>query len=232
MNSSSRQLPLGLPHHPRFTRESFIPAPCNVSAFEMVCGAADWPERMLLIEGASGSGKTHLARMWAAETGARLIDAIAVRACDVPQLVAEGRIVIEDLHQLEALGDEERARVERGLFHIYNLARSEGAHLLFTSRKAPSRMIVNLPDLRSRLMALAVMTLGEPDDTLLGGVLEKLLLDRQLTYSETLIPYLLLRMERSLDAATTLVEDLDALALASRQRLTPRLAKTILEKNH
>ena len=66
-----------------------------------------------------------------------------------------------------------------------------------------------------------MVEIGEPDDELLAQVLVKLLADRQLAVDDRLIGYIVARMERSLEAAQTIVERLDHLALARGTRIKP-----------
>ena len=87
---------------------------------------------------------------------------------------------------------------------------------------------VELPDLRSRLKAATVVEIGEPDDELISQVIVKLFADRQLFVDEKLVAYIVARMERSLEAAQTLVERLDRLALARGSRITRTLAQEVL----
>ena len=87
-----------------------------------------------------------------------------------------------------------------------------------------------LPDLASRLKALAVARLDPPDDALLRGVLVKLFADRQLAVEEPVISYLMLRMPRSLDAARALVAEIDRLALVEKAPVTRGLAARVLQQ--
>jgi chromosomal replication initiation ATPase DnaA len=96
------------------------------------------------------------------------------------------------------------------------------------SEADPANWKVALPDLASRLKALAVARLDPPDDALLRGVLVKLFADRQLVIEEPLISYLMLRMPRSLDAARALVTEIDRLALTEKTAVTRGLAARVL----
>ena len=87
-----------------------------------------------------------------------------------------------------------------------------------------------LPDLTSRLRALAVARLDPPDDALLRGVLVKLFADRQLAVEESVLSYLMLRMPRSLAAAGTLVAEIDRLALTEQAAVTRGLAARVLQQ--
>ncbi len=116
------------------------------------------------------------------------------------------------------------------LFHLLNAAREEDAFLLLTAREAPVAWGVGLKDLASRLRALPVVALEEPEDSLLRAVLVKLFADRQLVVDSEVVEYLARRMERSLDAARKLVAELDREALETGRRLTRPLAAQVLDR--
>ncbi len=199
-----RQLALALDHAESYAREDFLAGPCNAEALALIESWPDWPASAIALVGPEGAGKTHLASIWAAAAGARVVSARALGATELPAALATGALVIEDA----AAVDDERA-----LFHLINLAREERAFLLFTARTAPSLWPVTLPDLVSRLRALPVVTLEAPDDAMLRGVMVKLAADRQLTLDEAVVNYLSTHIERSFAAARAAVIALDKEAL-------------------
>ncbi len=199
-----RQLALALDHAESYAREDFLAGPCNKEALALIDGWPDWPAIAIALIGPEGSGKTHLATIWAAAAGARVISARALGEIDLPSSLATGALVIEDA----GTDDDERA-----LFHLINLAREERAFLLFTARVPPPLWPVTLLDLRSRLRALPVVTLAAPDDATLRGVMMKLAADRQLVLDDAVVNYLSTRIERSFAAARAAVATLDEEAL-------------------
>src|SRR5207237_10061148 len=112
----------------------------------------------MLLAGEEGSGKSHLAWIWAERSGARVISAHALTAASVPNALATGALVVEDL---KTGGFDERA-----LFHLMNLAREDTAFVLIAARAPPSAFEIELRDLRSRLRAVPVVALAPPDDRL------------------------------------------------------------------
>ncbi|HET7492948.1 MAG TPA: chromosomal replication initiator DnaA, partial [Bradyrhizobium sp.] len=90
-----RQLALVLPHAESFTREDFLGGPANAAGLALVDGWPDWPNRIMLLLGPEGSGKSHLASIWAEQAGARAISAHALTAPAVPGALATGAIVVE-----------------------------------------------------------------------------------------------------------------------------------------
>ena len=100
--------------------------------------------------------------------------------------------------------------------------------MLLTSRTPPGEINASLPDLRSRLRALPLVTIEPPDETLLKAVLVKHFTDRQLTVEPGVIAYIALRMERSMEAAATLVAAIDRSAMAAHRKVTRALAAEVL----
>jgi chromosomal replication initiation ATPase DnaA len=221
MSNRPRQLALALDHAESYAREDFLSGPCNEGPLQLIDSWPEWPANALALVGPEGSGKTHLAMIWAAVAGARVISARALREAELPSALATGALVVEDA----ATGADDRA-----LFHLINLAREEEASLLFTARNAPATWAVVIPDLASRLRALPVLTLQAPDDAMLRAVIVKLAADRQLTLDESVVGYLSTRIERSFAAARAAVIMLDNEALRQRRPATRALAAEIFRE--
>jgi chromosomal replication initiation ATPase DnaA len=217
--SVPRQLALALPHAESFARDDFLVGASNKGALGMIERWPDWPDRVLALVGPEGAGKSHLASIWADIAGARRVSARALGETNLPAALATGALVIEDAS----------AQVdERALFHLLNLMRQEEAFVLITTRTAPARWSVALPDLTSRLRAVPAVDLQAPDDALLRAVLVKLFADRQLVVDESLIGYLATRIERSFAGARAAVEELDREALRQKRPVTRALAAETL----
>ena len=145
-----------------------------------------WPLGKMVLTGPPGAGKTHLAHVWAAETGARItaaadlataaLPAAALPAADLPALAAA------PARWWWKMPTRSRAipRPRRRSSTSTTSSRPPAAALLLTARTAPGRWPLALPDLASRLQATAVAALAPPDDALLAAVLVKLFADRQL----------------------------------------------------
>ncbi len=220
MTEAPKQLTLELPLEPRFGREDFLVSPSNERAYALIERWPDWPDTILLLEGPKGSGKSHLAAIWAAQSHGWTVDAFEVGTDRVPHLVSNGALVIEDLHS--AGGDEP------ALFHLLNLARERRAYVLITTAVAVGELPIRTPDLKSRLRLAPSVSLDPPDDALLRAVLVKLFIDRQLVVDTTVVDFLALRIERSLAAAAETVAALDREALSRGRRITrPMVAELV-----
>lgn len=218
------QLAFHLPSKTARGREDFLVAPSNAMAAALIDDWQSWPGRKLLLTGPAGSGKTHLAHVWAAAAGAQIIDAGTLKIADVPAL-AGGPVAAENVDRIAGLPEAQTA-----LFHLHNLILAEGHALLMTGTGAVTDWGLTLPDLQSRLQGATEATLEAPDDALLSAVIAKLLSDRQIAPNATLIPYLVARMPRSFDAARRVVDALDAASLAKGSAITRQLAGEVLDK--
>lgn len=212
------QLPLDISGTPSFSRDDIVVTGTNAAAFAFVDGWPDWPAPVAMLVGPEGSGKSHLGRVWCEASGAIELAADDLMVADFAE---PSDYFLEDL--------DRSAINETVLFHLINAVRQSGHNLLLTSRLDAGALPVALPDLASRLRAASTVSLAEPDDQLLEGVLRKLLADRQLAVDETTIQYLVLRMERSLAAAGKLVAEMDKLALVEKRAITRPLAARVLE---
>jgi len=213
-------LAFALPHAESLTRDNFLEGPANEAGLALIDSWPDWPNRVMLLLGPEGSGKSHLAAIWAEAAGARSTTAHALDAAAVPGALATGALVVEDLRPQDF--------DERAMFHLLNLARQDEAFVLITARLAPVAFEVELRDLRSRLRAIPVVSLLSPDDLLFRSLIVKFCADRQLSIDETVVSYLITRIERSYAAARQAIDLLDAEALRQGRPVTRALAAELL----
>lgn len=215
-----RQLALDLPHAESFHRDDFLASSSNEVALALVDRWPEWPSRATAIVGPPGSGKSHLAAIWAERSGARIVAAAELTRADVPAQLATAALVVEDIvpDRID----------EAALFHLFNLAREDEAYLLLTAPQRIDGAGFHLPDLASRLRAIPAVTLAPPDDALLSAVLVKLFADRQLAVGEGVIAYLVPRMERSLASARAMVRRLDRAALSRGRAVSRQLVADVL----
>jgi chromosomal replication initiation ATPase DnaA len=218
----SEQLIFTLPIRVAQGREDFFVSPSNRTAVALIDRTESWPNVKLALSGPAASGKTHLSHVWSTQVGARIISARELTDHDLPKL-GTAPLVLEDLPVIAGQADHEEAA-----FHLHNILAEAGQPFLMTGRGAPRFWGLRLPDLQSRVEGAVHVELQAPDDELLAAVLFKLFADRQLVPRDNVIPYLIRQMERSFEAAGTIVELLDNTALAQSREITRDLAKEIL----
>jgi chromosomal replication initiation ATPase DnaA len=219
----SRQLPLAL-GTPResHAREDLVVGEANAEALAWIDSWPNWPAPGLLVWGPEGCGKSHLASIWAAHSGAQRLglDDAFERIGALRRPVA----VIEDVEAALAAGDA----AERTLFHVHNLVAQGGGALLLTAREPASRWTMRLPDLSSRMLALPAVEVKAPDDGMLAAVLTKLFADRQMPPDADVIHFVASRIERSFSVLRRVVDVLDNAALAAQRGITIPFARETL----
>ena len=221
--SAAAQLALDLGHRSALGREDFLIAPSNAEAVSWIDRWPDWPGPCLVLHGPEGSGKTHLASVWCATTGAALIEGGVLDAVGAVSAVADGArcFVVEGA---------EDATDDRALLALFNTLAEAGGHLLVTAREPPSRWQARLPDLMSRLRAAQTTALAPPDDALMAALLVKQFDDRQVAVPADVVSYLVTRIERSSGAARRIVDEIDRAALAGKRKVSVALAREVIRR--
>jgi chromosomal replication initiation ATPase DnaA len=209
-----RQIPLDLGHRPGHSRDELVVSEANRQAVALIDAWPDWPAAVVVLAGPAGSGKSHLASIWASNANAIFVEPSGI----------EGWLEGASLTHPVVIDDADVDLDEHGLFHLINAARAAGTHILLTSRRFPSAWGVRLPDLASRLKTAATVEILEPDDHLLAAVITKLFADRQVEVEQHVVQFIVRRIERSLSTAIDIVDRLDSVALEQKTRITRALA--------
>ena len=206
------QLILPLQTESAMTRADFIVSPGNARALAFLEAWPDWPAPAAALFGPPASGKTHLARVWAARAGATLIDAQALSA------PPDGPVVVENCDAAQGSAHE------TALFALME----RGAPLLLTGRAPPALWPVTLPDLASRFRALNVFELKEPDEALLMALAVKLFADRQLLVPEAVVVSLVRNLERTPAAIHAFIALADTEALRLQKPVNLQLVRGLM----
>lgn len=222
MTRAPRQLTFPLDGPPRFSAEDFLVTSANAAAHAILAAWPGWPARGLLIVGPEGSGKSHLAAIWAGMADAAIVEG-AELTLDTISALREGSALVLENADFPGVS-------EPHLFHLLNAMRERGLWIVLTASRGPDLLWPRLPDLASRLRALPRAELSPPGDDLVRAVLVKLFDDRQLAVEADVIDYVARRMERSLSAARDIVAALDDEALALGRRITRPVAAAVLAR--
>lgn len=169
----------------------------NADAVRYLRHVPTWPVRTAVLVGPRGSGRSLIGRLFARDTGGRVIDG----------------------H--DSVSEEE-------LFHAWNAAQASGTPLLVIADAPPAEWQIALPDLASRLAAVPVLTIGEPDDCLARDLIEALFAQRGIAIAPEVASYIVPRMERSYAMIHRIVAVLDAASLEQGRRLGVRLTRETL----
>lgn len=196
-----RQIPFDLAPAPDFTFETFIEAPSNTGAFNVVRAWPAWPAPAIMLLGPEGTGKTHLGDAW---------------------LKHSHGVFLDDAH----------TRTEDNLFAFINRAlRGEISGLLLASRISPKEWGVSLPDLRSRLSAMPVIQLHEPDDDSLRPITRALFQRRGREVTTDVVDYLLKYTDRGVPALRATIRLIDEAASSAKADVTKAFTAKVLREN-
>ena len=209
-------------------RATFLVSDSNREAVALIDRFADWQVPVQWIYGPAGSGKSHLAAVLSHQCAALNIDAVQLLQDDIARVLDGSEkpdAVIVD--RLDALPVD----YEEVLFHLLNFSRHENLKILLLSEKPAAQLTIGLPDLVSRLKALAAVALTSPDDALMRGLMAKLFSDRQLKVDARVIDYLLPRMVRDYADMAALIDNIDRQALAEKRAITVPMVAEILESH-
>jgi chromosomal replication initiation ATPase DnaA len=212
-----QQIPFTLPVEPAMGEDDFLLTPSNAEAAALLKSA----NGSVLLLGPTGSGKSHLARIW---TKPRFAQALDFHNATVDALEEASAWVWEDADKTAW-----SAALEQKAFHILNAVKERRLSLLLTATQAPASWPLQLADLRSRLLSLPVAQLHAPDDTLVAGLLVKHLKDRQIRVGEDVLTYLIPRLPREGAKIEDAVKRLDEAALSGKRAVTVPLVKEIFE---
>ena len=169
----------------------------NADAVRYLRHVGTWPVRTAVLTGPRGSGRSLIGRLFARETGGRVID-----------------------------GHDSVS--EEAMFHAWNAAQSSGDPLLVIADAPPADWNIRLPDLASRLRAVPVLAIGEPDDCLARDLIEALFAQRGMALAPEVASYVVPRMERSYATLHHIVAALDAASLEQGRRVGVRLTRETL----
>lgn len=146
--------------------EDYIVQHRNKSVYNMVIESLDWS--VLVLHGAEGSGKTHLAHVWSKHTNSKFLD--PSKFLDHP-FRGDGGFIIEDIDKISD---------HIPLLHCYNYIVENKIKLLMTSSIPPEMIKFNIRDLSSRISSILSIEISPPDNELVRMALVKYLSEKQL----------------------------------------------------
>lgn len=157
--------------------------------------------------GPEGSGKSHLARIWCARSGARLL---SIRTSQDEALLrrwgeAAPQAFCSALDWQRPTDHPLALETERAFYHLCTEHRAAAGFVLVLSRQAPRFWQLHLKDLASRLHSWPVAALTPPDDATLKAVMVKQFTDAHLQPTPAALDFLSGRIERSFAGLTQAV---------------------------
>lgn len=202
---------------PGFTR--FHLTPENAELVAMLRGFEQGPQAFCFLWGAKGSGKTHLlqALSHASETAVYL---------PLRDLLPHGPDCLQGLEQVAFLVVDDVDAIagypawEEALFRLLLAWQATGGKLCMAAEHNPQSLALGLKDLQSRLQLALVYEVKPLDDAARQAVLMARARDRGIELKGEVAAFLLTRSPRGMADLLDILEQLDALSLAEKRRIT------------
>jgi len=194
----TRQLPLDLDAPDRWSRDNFVADAALNAVLDIVLKPQTWIAPHLVLLGAQGAGKTHIGHLFADGHDGVFLNASRTFTLDTGALEERPYVV-----------DDAESASQATLFHLSNHATRTGQPLLLLTRTQPLAWPIEVPDLASRLYAMRVVAVPEPDEDLLRDILLRLFARRAISPSPDAVDYLMMRIDRSVGAIQKTVTELE-----------------------
>ncbi len=194
----TRQLPLDLDAPDRWSRDNFVADAALNAVLDIVLKPQGWIAPHMVLLGAQGSGKTHIGHLFADSNNGVFLNASRTFTLDTGVLEDRPYVV-----------DDAEAASQPTLFHLSNHAMRTNQPLLLLTRTQPRAWAIEVPDLASRLYAMRVLGIPEPDEDLLRDILLRMFARRAISPSPDAVDYLMLRIDRSVGAIQKTVTELE-----------------------
>ena len=216
------QLIFKFPFSKKYYEQDFFISNNNFSAYKLVESWPTWPGKWLNIFGASGSGKTHLAKILEKKIDKiKLIDANNVSDA-----------IIQDLDNLDCLIiDSFKNNIdEKLLYSILNQSKQLDNYILINSLPSLKKIEFSLTDLKSRINSFLYIGIELPTDDLLKVIITKSLSDKQISINPKLSEYIINNVERSYEKMFKFLKDVDEMSLSTGKSININLIKKVLDQ--
>jgi len=216
------QLIFKFPFSKKYYEQDFFVSNNNFSAYKLIESWPTWPGKWLNIFGASGSGKTHLAKILEKKISKIKI----VNAKDV------NNDLIQKLNDLECLIIDSFTNNidEKLLYSILNQSKQLENYILINSITPLQLFDFNTPDLQSRMDSFLYIGIELPTDDLLQVIISKSFSDKQVKLDPKISAFIIKNVERSYDKMIKLLKDIDEFSLSSGKSININLIKKVLKK--
>lgn len=168
----------------------------------------------VIVYGASGVGKTHMAALWAQSANAVYILDGCERYDPRDMFDNSCNFVLDNFDEFL------KSNCYEWLFHFLNILKEKNRFLLIVARTAPKGWFIPLADLHSRLMRLPAFFIRSPGDELLHKIIQKIAKDIGIAVPANSIKYLLTTVTRDVYTIKSIVLMLNKLSLEFKQPIT------------
>ena len=229
-NKKNVQLSLNLKKKGIYEKDDFLVSSSNKEAYKLVNSWPEWRSRKIIIFGDSGTGKTHLSKIWQKNTSAIILNLNQLKKIKFESFFKKKNIfIIENISDFfDKINNKEKNNLEKQLLHFYNLIEEKKGYLLLTSLIAPKLWKISLPDLKSRILSSIAAKIKKPNDQLLSSVLIKLFVDKQILIDKKIIKFIVYRSERSFANLENIVNKIDKQSLITKKKININFVKKLI----
>jgi len=229
-NKKNVQLSLNLKKKGIYEEDDFLVSSSNKEAYKLVNSWPEWRSRKIIIFGDSGTGKTHLSKIWQKNTSAIILNLNQLKKIKFESFFKKKNIfIIENISDFfDKINNKEKNNLEKQLLHFYNLIEEKKGYLLLTSLIAPKLWKISLPDLKSRILSSIAVKIKKPNDQLLSSVLIKLFVDKQILIDKKIIKFIVYRSERSFANLENIVNKIDKQSLITKKKININFVKKLI----
>jgi DnaA family protein len=222
------QLTLGVGLQERAVFESFLPGENRIAVAALQDLAAGG-EGAIYLHGVAGVGKSHLLQaLCAMQPGSAYFPLRELHALGPGVLEGAASLPLVALDDIQLIAGD--AAWERAFFALYNERAQRALRLAVAAVVPATDLRLQLPDLRSRLAAVAHFALRPLDESQQREALMRRAQAKGLVLPEETLTFLQRHFARDMTRLCALLDQLDAASLARQRRLTVPFIRDVLSE--
>jgi chromosomal replication initiation ATPase DnaA len=216
------QIVFKFPDKSFYYEEDFCIGENNYEAYKLIKEWPNWTFKGINIYGPKKSGKSYLTKIFSDKTDSKVFEGRNINKDNLKLILNQKVLIIEDI---EVFNDEVLFQT------ILNDFISKNKFIYLTSSKLAGSISFKLKDLISRLNSLVAVVITNPSDDLFSQILTKMLSDKQINITPKEVNFILKNIERSYDAASKFVKNLDELSLLYKKKINTKIINQALANN-
>jgi len=208
------QIVFKFPDKSFYYEEDFCVGENNYEAYKLIKEWPNWSFKGINVYGPKKSGKSYLTKIFSDKTKSKIFDSRNINKNNLELILFQNVLIIEDI---DFFSDEVLFQT------ILNDFISKNKFIYLTSNKLSGRIRFKLKDLISRLSSLVAVAITNPSDELFYQILTKMLSDKQINITKKEVDFILKNIERSYEAASKFVKNLDELSLLYKKKINTKI---------
>jgi hypothetical protein len=208
------QIVFKFPDKSFYYEEDFCVGENNYEAYKLIKEWPNWSFKGINVYGPKKSGKSYLTKIFSDKTKSKIFDSRNINKNNLELILFQNVLIIEDI---DFFSDEVLFQT------ILNDFISKNKFIYLTSNKSSGSIRFKLKDLISRLSSLVAVAITNPSDELFYQILTKMLSDKQINITKKEVDFIIKNIERSYEAASKFVKNLDELSLLYKKKINTKI---------